>query len=193
MNVNKKGYIFVELLIVTAILMVGLIVLYKQFSSSITIQKQKLKYNSVADVYKIYYTTMEYFDEINNHPCTKTSKGYNCGDFRNNSGLNENANIYRNLKDQIGSLSTYKAFDIQAYILTECGTYNNSTYTDTIASLKSQINNDSGLSSNFKSYVKTLKTCKLDSDEALDYYRFVAQFKNKITLSSNYAYIMYPN
>ena len=53
--VNKKGFMFVETIIMCAILMVGLLIIYNSFTSSIAKQKERLNYYSISNTYKLYY------------------------------------------------------------------------------------------------------------------------------------------
>lgn len=183
MNVNnKKGFVFVELLIVTCILMVGLVIIYKQFSSSISIQKQKLKYNTVADTYKLYYTVLEYISQTEVPECISVGdNNYNCYDFRQYIEKKiDSGNYYMT----INTTNTTSAFNAREVILTECGSQNgNVKYDDLYTILKAKMK----ISSDLKIYFKKIKTC-----EKLDHYRFIGEFKNPITNSNNYSNIEYP-
>lgn len=52
---NKKGFSFVETIVMCAILMVGLLVVYKSYTSSIYTQKNKLNYNNTDSIYTLLY------------------------------------------------------------------------------------------------------------------------------------------
>ena len=45
---NKKGFMFIETIVMCAILMVALLMIYKSYTSAITKEKEKLNYNFVA-------------------------------------------------------------------------------------------------------------------------------------------------
>ena len=52
---NKKGFIFVETIIVACVLTVSLLVLYSSFSATIRNEKARLKYNDSVYLYRTYY------------------------------------------------------------------------------------------------------------------------------------------
>lgn len=52
---NKKGFSFVETIVMCAILMAGLLVVYKSYTSSIYTQKNKLNYNNTDNIYTLLY------------------------------------------------------------------------------------------------------------------------------------------
>ena len=52
---NKKGFVFVETIIVTCVLTASLLVLYSSYSASIRNEKARLKYNDSIYLYRTYY------------------------------------------------------------------------------------------------------------------------------------------
>ena len=52
---RKKGFVLVETIIVTSILLVSLMVVYTNFTTATSKEKTKLRYDDIADIYKLYY------------------------------------------------------------------------------------------------------------------------------------------
>lgn len=61
---NKKGFIFVETIIVTAVLLVSLMVIYTLYASTITGENRRLRYDDPPKLYETYYLKkyLESFD-----------------------------------------------------------------------------------------------------------------------------------
>lgn len=55
MNMNKKGFMFIETIVMCAILMVALLLIYNGYTASIARQKEKLNYNTTAGELKLYH------------------------------------------------------------------------------------------------------------------------------------------
>lgn len=71
---NKKGFMFIETIVMCSILMVGLLLIYNSYRSSIAQQKEKLNYNTTAGELKLYYFK-EFFVNKNNIKC---NANYEC-------------------------------------------------------------------------------------------------------------------
>lgn len=194
---NQKGFIFVELIIVTTMLMVGLMVLYKQFSSSISYQKQKLIYQNIADNYKLYYMAKELIEQDEYPACVSTSKETNCYSLAEalnllktvKSGTTSYAKTDLNIKKIDGDVLkyTYNTFNTSEYLITLCQNYTQYTSSDSIYQIKNEIK-DTDLKDEFKSYIKTIKGCN-----NMENIRFIAGFKNEITKRMSYSTFEYPN
>ena len=52
---NKKGFMFIETIVMCAILMVALLIIYNNYTSAIAREKERLNYNTIAGEYKLYY------------------------------------------------------------------------------------------------------------------------------------------
>lgn len=52
---NKKGFVFVETLIVVAVLTASLLILYSTYSSIIVKEKNRIKYNDPTYLYRTFY------------------------------------------------------------------------------------------------------------------------------------------
>ncbi|MBR1413399.1 MAG: hypothetical protein IJ574_01865 [Bacilli bacterium] len=52
---KKKGFVLVETIIVTSILIISLMGVYTNFITSSNKEKTKLRYDDMADIYKVYY------------------------------------------------------------------------------------------------------------------------------------------
>lgn len=65
---NKDGFSFVETIVMCAILMVGLLFVYKSYTSSINVQKFRLENDGVAEQYKLI-KIKEYLVERNDWKC----------------------------------------------------------------------------------------------------------------------------
>lgn len=135
-NVNKKGFMFVETIIMCAILMVGLLIIYNSFTSSIVKQKERLNYNSIASTYKLYYVK-SYLKNKSEDLWLCKSKDYCPIDetvFADKDYLDINQDEYA--KEILDTL------DIERIFLTKCET--------TIPLPKED---------DFKTYLDTLKSC----------------------------------
>ena len=61
---NRKGFIFVETIIVTAILLASLMVIYSLFTSSYSQENKKIRYDDASKIYEVYYLK-RFFQEFN--------------------------------------------------------------------------------------------------------------------------------
>lgn len=61
---NKKGFIFVETIIVTAILLASLMIVYSLFTSSYSQENKKIRYDDASKIYEVYYLK-RFFQEFN--------------------------------------------------------------------------------------------------------------------------------
>ncbi|MBR1748159.1 MAG: hypothetical protein IJ743_00010 [Bacilli bacterium] len=60
---NKKGFVFVETIIVTAILLASLMLVYSLFVSNKNDENKRLRYDDTAKLYETYYLK-QYFDSF---------------------------------------------------------------------------------------------------------------------------------
>jgi Tfp pilus assembly protein PilE len=120
---RRKGFVFIETLIVIAVLTVSLLVVYSSYQTAISKEKYRLRYNDAAYLYRTYYITKFFknlrLDILANNLNNDSSKGtlnimtgFNCqntsifGAQKNNVGLCENLlmnyhvrNIYLSYND----------------------------------------------------------------------------------------------
>lgn len=52
---NKKGFVFIETIVVVAVLTVSLLLIYSTYSSSVVKEKTRIKYNDSAYLYRTFY------------------------------------------------------------------------------------------------------------------------------------------
>ena len=57
MKKNKKGFVFVETIVVVAVLTISLLMVYSTYSSLIIKEKTRIKYNDSVYLYRTYYLT----------------------------------------------------------------------------------------------------------------------------------------
>lgn len=57
MKKNKKGFIFIETIVVVAVLTISLLMVYATYSSMIMKEKTRIKYNDSIYMYRTYYLT----------------------------------------------------------------------------------------------------------------------------------------
>ena len=60
---NKKGFVFVETIIVTAILLASLMLVYSLFVSNKNDENKRLRYDNTEKLYETYYLK-QYFDSF---------------------------------------------------------------------------------------------------------------------------------
>ncbi len=63
-NVNKKGFMFIETIVMCAVLMVALLLIYNGYAASIAKQKEKLNYNTTAGELKLYHLKKYLMNEL---------------------------------------------------------------------------------------------------------------------------------
>ncbi len=68
---KKKGFVLVETLIVTSVLVVALMIVYQNYNSTVSMEKTKFRYDDIADIYKTFYLK-DYLEHA-----TGTGKKYN--------------------------------------------------------------------------------------------------------------------
>lgn len=54
---NKKGFVFVETIVVVAVLTISLLMVYSTYSSMLMKEKTRMKYNDSVYLYRTYYLT----------------------------------------------------------------------------------------------------------------------------------------
>lgn len=54
---NKKGFVFIETIVVVAVLTISLLMVYSTYSSMIMKEKTRIKYNDSVYMYRTYYLT----------------------------------------------------------------------------------------------------------------------------------------
>ncbi len=83
---GKKGFIFIETLVVVAVLTLSLLYTYATYNTAVIKEKTRLRYDDAAFMYRTYYIA-KYFHDFrldmvaNNLDASKTSKwitGFNC-------------------------------------------------------------------------------------------------------------------
>ena len=52
---NKKGFIFIETIIVTAVVLASLMLVYSLYISSIASENRRLRYDDTAKLYETFY------------------------------------------------------------------------------------------------------------------------------------------
>ncbi len=164
LNVNKKGFMFIETIIMCAILMVGLLVIYNGYTSALTREKERLNYNTIAGKNRLIAIKEYLKNQDENWECVESSGKINCPEISNLLGtsdyieLTENE-IVANIKD---------IYEIKKLYLAKC-----------TANFE--------LEGDFEDYLNTMNKC--NSEEK---YRFIAEFYNEDTKIYSYAWLEYP-
>jgi hypothetical protein len=196
---NKKGFIFVETIIVTTVLTVALLTIYLAFINVLSNEKRRATFNDTSYVYRTYYIE----------------------DFLVSLNLNQYINKY--LIDQDKKIVEFNCSDMSLYNSTKRDAYNNTILTDDeeiakekfcetiinsgkmnvkhlyitkydISDLKKCLTTDgkvscddssvealNNVSSNFVYYLKTLSS----SVEDAAYYRLIAEYEETDLDSTN--------
>lgn len=142
-NINKKGFMMAELVVVSAIVLVTLVSLYTSFNKIYSIYKSRVGYYDVATLYRLgYYRDLlnEYdvLDDVKSK--AKTDKIFAINKFNNEIKQNEFNNL---IKSSLGGVDPPNSED-NVFLV-----YNNKNKID------SSIFND--VSNTFKDYVDYLK------------------------------------
>lgn len=165
---NKKGFMFIETIVMCAILMIGLLTIYKSYTSSIAREKERLNFDSdISNSYKLYYfKTYLKKNDKNLWLCTDED---NCPiDEKFKAENNEYIDFFKTeIINEFGiDKAIFDTFDIEKIYLIKCDSLLNE--------------NDS-----FYEYQKTLK-------DDCNKYRFIAEFYNEKTNKYTYGNIVYP-
>lgn len=193
MIANKKGFMFVETIVMCAALMLGLLIIYNSYTSSIAREKRRVNYNTIEGQYKLI-AIKQYLQNVHEWSCTKLASGYDCEKAKTYLGTND----YKDLSADTTLLPNYvkDMYDIRWYI----DGYTPSGYScasgkclsKTIYLAKCEANKDSiitdvGTNQDFIQYLKTIKDC--DDPKR---YRFIAEFYDEETKTYSYAWVEYP-
>ena len=99
---NKKGFIFIETLIVIAVLTVSLIMTYSSYSSMIVKENVRIKYNDSAYMYRTYYLS-QFLRNFRLDLVAETLNDVDIGDGYNMiSGFDCSGNIFLNEEENVG-------------------------------------------------------------------------------------------
>ena len=176
---NKKGFMFVETIVMCAALMLGLLIIYNSYTSSISREKERLNYNTIEGQYKLI-AVKQYLQGKNvEWQCTESGGSFNCTKAQN---LLSSANFL----EISGELTTtlMELYGIESIYLAKCEDSSGEIIDTEIVA-----NND-----DFKQYLKTIKSCDDENkDGNPDYnYRFIAEFYDDENEVYSYAWVGYP-
>ena len=102
---KSKGYIFVETIVIIAVLTLGLVMIYASFSSMIASEKRRASYNDISFIYRTYnlqkylstLNIKKYADEFVKGTDTDTGiYKFNC----DNASLYQNSTVYEQDQDK---------------------------------------------------------------------------------------------
>lgn len=62
---NKKGFIFIETIVVIVVLSTALLIIYSSFNSALITEKQRLYYDDAPQIYKSYYLAKAIVEKSN--------------------------------------------------------------------------------------------------------------------------------
>lgn len=145
--VNKKGFVFIETIVMCAVLMVALLIIYNSYTSAIAREKERINYNIVAGEIRISLVKKYLVDKYPN--IWICSSEISCPGISSLFGENDFIGIGEYLPADIANL-----YNIQQIYVAKC-------------------NGDfSWLEGDFGVFVNSMKGC---SDTRK--YRFVAEFK----------------
>ena len=83
-NVNKKGFMFIETIIMSTILLVALLIIYNSYTASISQQKMKMNYDTAIGEIKLHYLKKMMINEV----------GWKCEQENSCSVIDEFLNLY---------------------------------------------------------------------------------------------------
>ena len=175
---NKKGFMFIETIVMCAILMVALLMIYKSYTSAITKEKEKLNYNFVAGEIRLNLIKKYLIDKNSEWICENE---LTCG--KANTLLNDpfDPKEYVNLKEEVpASYYIYKIYNIQSLYLAKC----DAVFRENDNSKKN--NTDTSINADFYMFLYSMKPC---SDNKK--YRFIAEFLENDG-KYYYAWVEYP-
>lgn len=146
-NVNKKGFMFVETIVMCAILMVALLLIYNSYTSAIAREKERLNYNLVAGELRISF--------IKRYLIDKSPSTWICNSETSCPKVEAlfGENTFIGLGDYLPEDVT-KLYNIEQIYLAKCD------------------GDFSWLEGDFGVFVNSMKSCSDDRK-----YRFVAEFK----------------
>lgn len=175
MNVlNKKGFMFVETIVMCAILMVGLLIIYNSYTSAIAREKERLNYNNVTEQYKLYYIK-KYLIAEKDWACKKKD---DCNIDDRLPESNSVLEITDEISDSIRMVFSDQQKDENGNNLDIVKLY--------VAKCKAKANDyPDNIPDDLRVYLKTLKSCDTK-------YRIVGEFYNEKTKKYSYAWVDYP-
>ncbi len=111
---RKKGFVFIETLVVVAILTLSLLMTYSSYNASVVREKSRIRYNDAAFLYRTYYIS-QFFRNFrldlvaSNVSDMNLFVGFNC----------QNTSIFVNEEDNIGYCETlFDSYQINNIYLT---------------------------------------------------------------------------
>lgn len=131
-HVNKKGFMFIETIVMCAILMVGLLFIYKSYTASIAKEKQRLNYISAPGTYRLYF--------LKKYLVTEMPSIWGCDHEGNCPSVLDTSYLEKELENSIGDAK--EIYNIEKLVLLPCdysGNYDEGT--------------------DFGEYIKSLKKC----------------------------------
>lgn len=159
---DKKGFMFVETIVMCAILMLALLYVYTTFTGLMAKEKERINYNTVGAQYRLYHFKKYLIDK---NYLTET-KANEISEYSLKSGATEIFNI----TDTI--LESYEISDL---VFAKCS-----------ENVK-DITLDNSSSPEFKTYIKTIGECT-----NANHYRFIGEIKvnmnNGVNTSASYNY-----
>ncbi len=172
---NKKGFMFIETIVMCAILMVALLMIYKSYTSAITKEKEKLNYNFVAGEIRLNLIKKYLIDKDSEWICENE---LTCG--KANTLLNNRfkPKEYVNLKEQV-SENIRNIYNIQSLYLAKCTAFKKNDNSK-------KNNTDTSINADFYMFLYSMKPC---SDNKK--YRFIAEFLENDG-KYYYAWVEYP-
>ena len=171
---NKKGFVFVETLIVVVVLSIALLMIYRSYSDAIHNEKKRLYYDDSAYLYRSFY--IKNFLENN----TQIDKILNTSDvFLNTYATvigSSYSNMFNDTQINLGYKETlnnfYNNLNIKRIILIDGNMFLNckNNTTEMIC-----LNTKSTLDNNVNNYLKTLN---LDGEKKYILFEYSEKFEN---------------
>ena len=175
---NKKGFVFVETIVVTVVLTVALIIIFSTFNSVLSNEKKRMAFEDTGYMYNTFYlndflSTLNIKNYINNYfngTNPVIIKQLSCNDvllYKNNEDINSKGVFCEKLINNYNLLGINKVY-ITKYDISDIKDCINNSCSDT--NIKRNLEN---FDISFINYLKTLNP----NSAFNDYYRLIVEYK----------------
>ncbi len=170
---SKKGFVFVETLIVVAVLTASLLMVYSTYSNTIYKEKVRMKYNDSVYLYRTYYLGKFYRNfNLKNFILSKSDNDVVLVNENNLfASLNCDVRVFENKENQELCANLFNVLHINRvliakndiHLLQDCINYDGVCH----------VFRENGISNEFFDYIKTI------GGKDLEGYRIIVEYKEK--------------
>jgi prepilin-type N-terminal cleavage/methylation domain-containing protein len=172
---NKKGFVFIETIVVITILSVALLSVYSTFTSSYLKEQKKVYYDEISHVYRGYYVAKYLFNNSNAEAYFLDNTSFSAGYLAITFGP-ATSGLFKNSTQQLSFSNLYSSANVSQIIAVKA------PYSDTLKCVKSTKNDFSDVDSSLKD-----KCSKSYGNVSLDIRRYMSTLSP--TNISNYILI----